>query len=110
MGNAGITQAERRADTLIQQVSGENEIQVILFQRSFFQKRIEGSLLHDFLCLLPGLLPEIGVLGGYVESMRQGALFLFLSRDTGPGRDHRLGGQKKAAAPPFVFCHGFTFF
>ena len=110
VGQPRIAHGKRRTDALVQQVSGEHQIQIKPLDFCLFQQQAQGLLLHGLLRLLPGLLTEKGILAGFVEAMAQRPLALLLPGHTGPGRDHRRLGQKEARPPPLVFCHSFHSF
>ena len=70
-GGAGPVQAKKRdveapqakggADALVQQIPGQDVIQVLGHQPALFQSPLQHPLLHGGLRLLPGVLPEEGI-------------------------------------------------
>ena len=108
MGDVRIPEAEGRADALIQQVAGQHQIKIGFFQFCLFCQNVQSQLLHMFFRLFPGFLTEIGILGGVVEGMGQGAFRFLFSCNAGPGGDHRKLGQHETLVPSFVDCQSNT--
>ena len=69
-----ISQREGRADTLVQQVPGEDQIDVLRSQPALIQQLVQRQLLHFFLRLLPGPFPEFRVHAFDVKAVAQGPL------------------------------------
>ena len=108
--NILIAQAERRADALVQQISGKHQVEVGLFHAGLFCQLLQRQLLAALFGLLPGFLAEKGVLGGDVECVGQGSFRLFFARHTGPCPDDRKLGKGETLLSLFVWCHERTFF
>ena len=109
-GDAEVPQAEGGADALVQQVPGQDIVQVLRFQFRFLQGLPQHRLLHGGLRLLPGLLPEEGVGLQPVEVVRQGALAFKFSPDVGEGQHGGGMGQGHGPAAQAFFIHGVAAF
>ena len=102
-GGAGPVQAKKRdveapqakggADALVQQIPGQDVIQVLGHQPALFQGPLQHPLLHGGLRLLPGVLSEKGVRAQLVKVLRQGTVSLELAADVGVG--HHAGGLRQ---------------
>ena len=102
-GGAGPVQAKKRdveapqakggADALVQQIPGQDVIQILGHQPALFQGPLQHPLLHGGLRLLPGVLSEKGVRAQLVKVLRQGTVSLELAADVGVG--HHAGGLRQ---------------
>ena len=82
MGDAGVSQGEGGADTLVQKVPGENQINVSGAQAGLVQQLVQGQLLHLLLRLLPGPFPALRA--SDVEAVAEGTLGLLFTAHSGP--------------------------
>ena len=105
MGDPGIAQGKGGADALVQQIPGEDQVDVIGVEPRLVQKLVQGELLHLLLRLLPGFFPESGIHAPYVKAVSKRSLCLLLSAHCRPGGDiDRLTGSEGVAAK-LVSCH-----
>ena len=95
-GDAGAPQGVTGAHALIQQVSGEDQIELLPLKGGLFQQQLQGGLLELRLRLLPGLLPIFPVGDHSVKGLAQRPFAFLLADDGGPGGDDGLGGEKNA--------------
>ena len=110
VGDSQIPQGKGRADALVQQIPGKDQVKIRQKDSRLFRQFFQGLLLHMVFRLFPGILPKVGIPAFEVEGMGQGPLRLLLSGDAGPGGDDGALGQGKALPSPFVTCHKNTFF
>src|SRR5699024_6177884 len=93
-----------RTDTLVEQVTCENKIEVGKIQTGFAGSGFNGDALHTGLRELPGFLAEVRITGDHIERALQRAFAFFLSDDGGMRRDiDRTIEADRAAA--LSFCH-----
>ena len=104
-GPPEVPQAEGGADTLVQQISGQDIVQVLRCQLRLLQRSLKDCLLHGGLCLLPGLFPEEGVVADLVKKVRQGALALEFPPNIGKGEDGGGMGQGHGLAAQTLVIH-----
>ena len=104
-GHPEVPQAEGGADTLVQQISGQDIVQVLRRQLRLLQRSLKDRLLHGGLCFLPGLFPEEGVVADLVKKVRQGALALEFPPNIGKGEDGGGMGQGHGLAAQTLVIH-----
>ena len=99
MGDPGVAQGKAGADALVQQVPGEDQVQIPLLQLRLVQQLFQGQLLHFLFGLLPGLFSEFCVHALDVEAVAQGAFGFLFPGNAGPGGNiHRLPRPEAVAA------------
>ena len=96
-----------RADALVEQVSGKQEVDLLLLYAALLQRQVDGLLLHQRLGLFPGLFAEGGVVGEIVEVVCQRALLLLFGPHRGKAQHAGRGGELQGFGSD-SFCHSFT--
>ena len=105
-GDLCLPQAEGAADALVQEVPGADIVQLAGGEAALFQRLFQGFLLHGGLRLLPGLLPEEGVLVQNVEAASKGALLLEFPAHAGVGQHAgRVAERHGLGAHPLSWHH-----
>ena len=105
-GDSLPPEAERRTDTLIEQIAGECQRQLLLCHCRFVERSLQGELLHFRLCLFPCRLSEPCVLAGQIEAVIQRAFPFFFSGDTAESRHRRRLGKTHGLAHGIIAHSG----
>ena len=98
-----IPGGEGGADTLVQQVPGEQPVQLSLSRTSLFQGQGQGLLLHGPLRLFPGGFAEGVIHVDIVEAGGQRSLPLLFPHHIGEGEQGGGTGQRHGL-PAQLFC------
>ena len=107
-GDAKVPEPKGGTNALVQQVSGQDIIQIGGFQPGPVQRPLKNFLLHGGLAFFPGLFPEKGIIGKFVEISGQRAVSLLPSADVGKGQDRGRMGQGDGAFADTFFVHEDT--
>ena len=107
-GDVEFPQTEGGADALVQQVSGENIVQIGGGQACLFQRTAQNPLLHGGLRLLPGLFPKEGVLFQFVKIGGQGPLTFHFTADGSEGQHRRRGCKDDGLGAKALMVHGIS--
>ena len=98
-GDPEVPQAKGCADALVEQVAGQDIVQVLRGEGGLLQRLAQRGLLHGALRLLPCFLPEEAVLAQVVEVGAQRAIPLLPAANGGVGEDD-AGPRKGDGLPP----------
>ena len=117
-GGAGPVQAEKGdllfpsrvggTDALVEQVPGEQIVQLPGGEPPFLERKGQGLLLHGPLGLLPGGLPKGVVLVDIVKAGGQRALPLHAAHHIAGAEDCEGRGQYRRLLPGLFCAHGRT--
>ena len=106
-GQLQLTGGIRRADTLVEQVTRKQKINLFLLDASFLQSKLDCLFLHQRFRLFPGFFAEGGILRQVIEVICQ-RTFLFLLC-TYRRKTHNAGRMVQLDGPAAdTNCHLFS--